>query len=97
MIEMRYAQYVSQRRMNFLLWDEGHDGKKPEVFSLADRYDRSDGIHMEDNACIAGEDGEYLVFVSTKDPAKRRRQPWTVVYRTNLITGTTDRLTLSRK
>ncbi|KAK1354725.1 hypothetical protein POM88_047981 [Heracleum sosnowskyi] len=71
------------------------DGKKPEVFSLAEIYSRPDCVRMEDSAYIAGEDREYLVYVSTKDPANRRRQPWTVVYRTNLITGTTDRLTPS--
>lgn len=75
------------------------DGMQPRVFSLADVYGRSesDGVHMEDSACIAGENGEYLVYVSTKDPAKRRRQPWTVVYRTNLVTGSTQRLTPSRE
>ncbi|WOG94413.1 hypothetical protein DCAR_0313708 [Daucus carota subsp. sativus] len=71
------------------------DGKRPRVFSLADVYGRADGVRMEDSACIAGQDGEYLVFVSTKEPAKRRRQPWTVVYKMNLVTGRTERLTPS--
>lgn len=91
--------FVSERESleTFHLALDFKDGTKPTVFSLAEIYGKSDGVRMEDSACIAGEDGEYLVFVSTKDPAKRRRQPWTVVYRTNLFTGKTDRLTPSRK
>lgn len=89
--------FVSERESleTFHLALDFKDGTKPTVFSLAEIYGKSDGVRMEDSACIAGEDGEYLVFVSTKDPAKRRRQPWTVVYRTNLFTGKTDRLTPS--
>ena len=65
---------------------------KVEVFSLAKVFDTSTfgGSRMEDSGCIAG---DYLVYVSTKEPAPRRRQPWTAVYRTNLMTGETDRLT----
>ncbi|KAL8110311.1 hypothetical protein AgCh_026149 [Apium graveolens] len=62
---------------------------------LEDVYPRSDGVRMEDSPCIAGVKRDTLVYISTKEPAPRRRQPWTVVYKTNLKTGKTDRLTPS--
>ena len=55
---------------------------------------------MEDSGCIAGGFqaggrvvGHSLVYVSTKEPAKVRRAPWTVVYKTSLADGKTERLT----
>ncbi|TKV96459.1 hypothetical protein SEVIR_9G429832v4 [Setaria viridis] len=35
----------------------------------------------------------YLVYVSTKEPVQECRSPWNVVYKTNLRTGETERLT----
>ncbi|GMN64548.1 hypothetical protein TIFTF001_033614 [Ficus carica] len=69
-----------------------NDDTEPKVFSLAEVFDTSTfgGVRMEDSGCIAG---DYLIYVSTKEPAEQRRQPWTAVYRTNLETGKTDRLT----
>ncbi|XP_021755426.1 uncharacterized protein LOC110720680 [Chenopodium quinoa] len=49
---------------------------------------------MEDSGCIAG---DYLVYVSTMEAAPEPHQPWTAVYKTNLITGETERLTLPGK
>lgn len=66
-----------------------------KVFSLEDVYPRSDGVRMEDSPCIAGAKQDSLVYISTKEPAPRRRQPWTVVYKTNLKSGKTERLTPS--
>ncbi|KAL8110313.1 uncharacterized protein LOC141672624 [Apium graveolens] len=66
-----------------------------KVFSFEDVYPRSDGVRMEDSPCIAGARRDTLVYICTKEPAPRRRQPWTVVYKTNLKTGRTDRLTPS--
>ncbi|KAI8548788.1 hypothetical protein RHMOL_Rhmol07G0301200 [Rhododendron molle] len=63
-----------------------------KVSSFADVFGTFNGVRMEDSGCIAG---DYLVYVTTKDPAKRRRQPWTAVYKTNLNTGKTERLTPS--
>ncbi|KAH7855932.1 hypothetical protein Vadar_030718 [Vaccinium darrowii] len=63
-----------------------------KVFSFADVFGTFNGVRMEDSGCIAG---DYLVYVSTMEPAKERRQPWTAVYKTNLKTGETDRLTPS--
>ncbi|GAB2291226.1 hypothetical protein Dimus_025483 [Dionaea muscipula] len=60
-----------------------------KVFGFADVFGTFKGVRMEDTGCIAG---DYLVYVTTKDPAKRR-QPWTAVYKTNLKTGNTERLT----
>ncbi|XP_074320236.1 uncharacterized protein LOC141657027 [Silene latifolia] len=65
-------------------------GQKPLFFSFAEVYGTYNGIRMEDSGVIAG---EYLVYVTTKDPAPARRQPWTTVYRTHLGTGETARLT----
>ncbi|TVU47289.1 hypothetical protein EJB05_06884 [Eragrostis curvula] len=73
-----------------------------KVFSLAEIYgtDFFSGTRMEDSACFAGGyevDGStmdhYLVYVSTKEPVEERRSPWNVVYKTNLRTGETERLT----
>ncbi|KAI8016453.1 Tol-Pal system protein TolB [Camellia lanceoleosa] len=65
---------------------------KPKVFCLADVFgkDNFSGVRMEDSGCIAGDN---LIYVTTKDPAPKRRQPWTAVYKTNLKTGKTERLT----
>ncbi|PON66640.1 Tricorn protease [Parasponia andersonii] len=63
---------------------------KVKVFSFADVFGTFDGVRMEDSGSIAG---DYLVYVTTKDDPSERRQPWTAVYRTNLKTGRTDRLT----
>ncbi|EXB68674.1 hypothetical protein L484_024689 [Morus notabilis] len=65
---------------------------KVKVFSLADIYGTTTfgGVRMEDSGCVAG---DYLIYVTTKDPAPKRRQPWTAVYKTNLNTGETERLT----
>ncbi|KAI8015996.1 hypothetical protein LOK49_LG05G00783 [Camellia lanceoleosa] len=67
---------------------------KVKVFCLADVFGKVNfgGARMEDSGCIAGDN---LVYVTTKDPAPDRRQPWTAVYKTNLQTGKTDRLTPS--
>ncbi|KAL5722281.1 hypothetical protein ACHQM5_005819 [Ranunculus cassubicifolius] len=68
------------------------DDNPPEVFSLADVFGDSvfGGVRMEDSGCIAG---DFLIYVTTKDPALYRREPWTSVYKTNLVTGETSRLT----
>jgi len=75
---------------------------KVKVFSLADIYGATEfgGTRLEDSGCIGGgykERGRIvdhsLVYVSTKEPVEDRRSPWTVVYKTNLVTGKTERLT----
>ncbi|KAL5719341.1 hypothetical protein ACHQM5_012134 [Ranunculus cassubicifolius] len=68
------------------------DDDPPQVFSLADIFGTKNfhGVRMEDSGCIAGDN---LIYVSTKEPATERRQPWTAVYKTNLKTGRTTRLT----
>ncbi|KAF2307535.1 hypothetical protein GH714_029544 [Hevea brasiliensis] len=73
---------------------------KVKIFSFADVYGTFSDVRMEDSGCIAGgykvgnrTIDHSLVYVTTKDPAKDRRQPWTVVYKTNLVTGKTERLT----
>ncbi|OEL37980.1 hypothetical protein BAE44_0001000 [Dichanthelium oligosanthes] len=77
-------------------------GKVPVVLRLADIYgaDTFGGARMEDSGCIAGgfdvdgrAVGHSLVYVSTKEPTRTRRTPWTVVYKTNLADGRTERLT----
>ncbi|XP_050216395.1 uncharacterized protein LOC126667462 [Mercurialis annua] len=77
----------------------GDDVPVVKVFSLADVYDTFNGIRMEDGGCVAGgyEDGvdHFLVYVSTMERPEERRQPWTAVYKTNLRTGITQRLTPS--
>ncbi|KAL5578698.1 hypothetical protein UlMin_011140 [Ulmus minor] len=62
----------------------------PQVFSFADVFGTFNGVRMEDSGSIAG---DYLIYVSTMESAQERRQPWTAVYKTNLNTGKTDRLT----
>ncbi|PON37170.1 Tricorn protease [Parasponia andersonii] len=64
---------------------------KVKVFNFADVFGTFNGVRLEDSGRIAG---DYLVYVTTKDNPHKRRQPWTAVYRTNLNTGRTDRLTL---
>lgn len=64
--------------------------QKVKVFNFAEVYGTFDGVRMEDSGCFAG---DYLVYVSTKEPINERRQPWTAVYKTNLKTGRTERLT----
>ncbi|EXB93790.1 hypothetical protein L484_010932 [Morus notabilis] len=74
-----------------LRFNDNTTAPRVKVFSLADVFGTSSfiGVRMEDSGCIAG---DYLVYVTTKDPAERR-QPWTAVYKTNLKTGKTERLT----
>ncbi|XP_026442011.1 uncharacterized protein LOC113341299 [Papaver somniferum] len=62
------------------------------VHSLADIFRKSpfDGVRMEDTGCFAD---NHLIYVSTKERATERRQPWTAVYKTDLMTGETGRLT----
>ncbi|KAJ4754116.1 DPP6 N-terminal domain-like protein [Rhynchospora pubera] len=75
---------------------------KVKVFSLADVYDANTfgGVRLEDSGCIGGgykvgtqTIDHFLIYVSTKEPVQERRSPWTVVYKTNLRTGETERLT----
>jgi hypothetical protein len=75
---------------------------KVKVFALADIFGVTDfsGTRLEDSGCIAGGYSmgsrtvdHYLIYVSTKEPVQVRRGPWTVVYKTNLTTGKTERLT----
>jgi Tol biopolymer transport system component len=75
---------------------------KVKVFSLADVYGTNsfDGVRLEDSGCIGGgytmgsrTIDHFLIYVSTKEPVQERRCPWTVVYKTNLRTGETERLT----
>ena len=66
------------------------DTPKVKVFNFAEVYGTFDGVRMEDSGCVAG---DYLVYVSTKERNNERRQPWTAVYKTNLKTGKTERLT----
>jgi hypothetical protein len=70
------------------------------VLSLAEIYGAGTfgGARMEDSGCIAGgfteggrAVGHSLVYVSTKEPPRARRTPWTVVYKTNLADGKTER------
>ncbi|KAF7076473.1 hypothetical protein CFC21_081114 [Triticum aestivum] len=77
-------------------------GGEVKVLSLlGDIYGLDDlGVRMEDSGCIAGgymvdgvTVGHSLVYVSTKEEVKARRTPWTVVYRTDLADGKTERLT----
>uniref|UniRef100_A0A0E0MLX3 Uncharacterized protein n=1 Tax=Oryza punctata TaxID=4537 RepID=A0A0E0MLX3_ORYPU len=97
--------FVSERKdgletLHVALRFAGDD--KPQVFGLADIFGDADfcGVRMED---VGGVGGGYkkgsrtvdhsLVYVSTKEPVQDRRRPWTVVYKTNLKTGKTERLT----
>ncbi|KNA20515.1 hypothetical protein SOVF_051710 [Spinacia oleracea] len=63
---------------------------KVKVFNFAELYGTFNGVRMEDSACFAG---DYLIYVSTMEPAIEPHQPWTAVYKTNLKTGETKRLT----
>ncbi|MCL7049133.1 hypothetical protein MKW94_022498 [Papaver nudicaule] len=66
---------------------------KVEVFCLADIFDITEDFNkvcLEDSGCFTD---DHLIYVSTKEPAKKRRQPWTAVYQTELQTGITKRLT----
>jgi len=74
----------------------------PKVLRMADIYgeDTFGGARMEDSGCFAGgftaggmTVGHSLLYVSTKEPASTRRTPWTIVYKTNLADGKTERLT----
>jgi hypothetical protein len=73
-----------------------------KVFSLADVFGAADfsGTRLEDSGCIGGgykvgsrTIDHSLIYVSTKEPVQERRSPWTVVYKTNLRTAKTERLT----
>ncbi|CAO2189411.1 unnamed protein product [Urochloa humidicola] len=72
---------------------------KVKVLSLADIYgsDSFGGVRLEDSGCIGGgfapKADLSVIYVSTKKPVEKRRAPWTVVYRTSLVTGATERLT----
>ncbi|KAM3296841.1 hypothetical protein ACQJBY_038940 [Aegilops geniculata] len=75
---------------------------KVKVFSLTDIFGAANfsGMRLEDSSCIGGgySVGSHsvdhcLIYVSTKEPVHVRRGPWTVVYKTNLTTGMTERLT----
>ncbi|KAL6659810.1 hypothetical protein ACP70R_002639 [Stipagrostis hirtigluma subsp. patula] len=74
------------------------DGKVT-VLSLADVYGAGvfGGVRMEDSGCFGGGFAPgadlSIVYVSTKKPVEKRRAPWTVVYRTSLLTGETEQLT----
>ncbi|VAI53755.1 unnamed protein product [Triticum turgidum subsp. durum] len=97
--------FVSERQHHLETLQIGlrfDDGDEVRVFTLGDIYggDFFSGARLEDSGCIAGGyevDGHtadhYLVFVSTKEPVQERRSPWNVVYKTNLRTGETERLT----
>ncbi|RZC85761.1 hypothetical protein C5167_026433 [Papaver somniferum] len=66
---------------------------KVEVFLLAEIFGVTNDfkkVCLEDSSCFTD---SHLIYVSTKEPAKERRQPWTAVYQTNLQTGVTHRLT----
>lgn len=73
---------------------------KVKVLSLADIYgaDNFGGVRMEDTGGFGTSFvGHYadpsIIYVSTKSMAGMRRTAWTAVYRTNLRTGETKRLT----
>uniref|UniRef100_A0ACD5Z3I2 Uncharacterized protein n=1 Tax=Avena sativa TaxID=4498 RepID=A0ACD5Z3I2_AVESA len=76
--------------------------RKVKVFSLADIFGAANfnGARLEDSGCFGGGYNvgsrtvdHYLIYVSTKEPVLERRSPWTVVYKTNLTNGKTERLT----
>jgi hypothetical protein len=72
---------------------------KVKVLSLADVYgaEAFGGVRMEDAGgfCCGAADADdpSIVYVSTKAVVEKRRAPWTAVYRTNLRTVETERLT----
>ncbi|KAK1404084.1 Tol-Pal system beta propeller repeat-containing protein [Heracleum sosnowskyi] len=97
--------FVSERdnleTIQFALRFNDQNPMNTKVFSLADVYPESvptvNGkkggkpiVRMEDSPCIAG---KYLLYVSTREPATKRRQPWTAVFKTSLTDGKTTRLT----
>ncbi|KAL7219560.1 hypothetical protein ACSBR2_012586 [Camellia fascicularis] len=92
--------FVSERQEGLellhiaLRFNDNPNPPKVKVFCLADVFgkDNFSGVRMEDSGCIAGDN---LVYVTTKKDPANRRQPWTAVYKTNLKTGKTDRLTPS--
>uniref|UniRef100_A0ACD5ZKM2 Uncharacterized protein n=1 Tax=Avena sativa TaxID=4498 RepID=A0ACD5ZKM2_AVESA len=78
------------------------EAAKVKVLRLADIYGEETfgGARMEDSGCFAGgfkgragSVGHSLVYVSTKETVRDRRTPWTVVYKTSLADGKTERLT----
>ncbi|KAG8649236.1 uncharacterized protein LOC110619983 [Manihot esculenta] len=76
--------------------------EKVKVFSFSDVYGTFSDVRMEDSGSIGGgyrvgnrTIDHSVVYVTTKDTPKDRRQPWTAVYKTNLKTGKTERLTPS--
>uniref|UniRef100_A0ACD5VAF5 Uncharacterized protein n=2 Tax=Avena sativa TaxID=4498 RepID=A0ACD5VAF5_AVESA len=75
---------------------------KVEVFTLAGILgaDVFSGMRLEDSGCIGGGYSvgsrtvdHCLLYVSTKEPVQVRHSPGTVVYKTYLTTGKTERLT----
>lgn len=72
---------------------------KVKVVSLGDIYgaEAFGGVRMEDTGGFCGgggaDDDPSIVYISTKTVVEKQRTPWTVVYRTNLRTGETKRLT----
>ncbi|VAI53403.1 unnamed protein product [Triticum turgidum subsp. durum] len=75
---------------------------KVKVFALADIFGAADfcGARLEDSGCIGGGCSvrsqtidHCLIYISTKEPVQKSRNPWTAVYRTYLTTGKTERLT----
>ncbi|KAM6546853.1 hypothetical protein CsatB_027589 [Cannabis sativa] len=82
--------FVSERDHLEKLYIAFRFNDRVRIFSFADVYGTFDGVRMEDRGCVAG---DYLVYVSTKDDPGKRRQPWTAVYKTHLITAQTRRLT----
>ncbi|GJN41509.1 hypothetical protein PR202_gn00897 [Eleusine coracana subsp. coracana] len=61
-----------------------------EVFSGGGDFS---GVRLEDGGCVSATADPSVVYVSTKEPVEARRSPWTVVYKTSLKTGKTERLT----
>lgn len=85
-----------------LRFNDGGNAAKVKVLRLADIYgdETFGGARMEDSGCFAGgfkgrvgSVGHSLVYVSTKETVIDRRTPWTVVYKTSLADGKTERLT----
>ncbi|KAL2944698.1 Protein TolB-like protein [Bienertia sinuspersici] len=56
----------------------GKPAKTEHVFGVEELFsDSFKGVRMEDSGCFGGEEGDYLVYVTTKDEPPHRRQPWT--------------------
>ncbi|KAJ6848492.1 uncharacterized protein M6B38_274745 [Iris pallida] len=88
--------FVSERTgletLHIALYSEENLSGKVRVIGLQHLFpDTFSGVRMEDSGCFVA--GDSLVYVSTKEPAAERRQPWTAVYSTHLGTGETKRLT----